>query len=347
MKTVLISGLGLVGSNIAAKLLQNGYRVVGYDIRPTHLFHDPIFKRELEKIEYVEGSVTDFSRYLQVAKEHEVDGIIHTPAAAGGEWQQVVNVNVVGALNALEIGRLLNLRRVLYMSSGSVYGDREDLSPIKDIEPVTPTSYYGLTKYLAELMVNAYRELFDLSAAAVRLSGVFGRGWHAMEFFFQGTIFMALEGERIETFDHYFPYTYVNDVAEALYLLYTKPEKLKYTLYSVSSEKGATWAEIVECIKKEIPQANIQLAKRPTPPPPSPSSLTQKKGWVERPSLIRGPFAMERLKEEFGWTPKYTIVQGVIDLINHIKRLKQEEPEWYAEQVKKFKSLYRAPPIPR
>jgi len=346
MKTVLVSGLGLVGSNIAAKLLENGYRVVGYDIRPTHKTHDPLFQRELEKIEYVEGSVTDFNRYLQVAKEYEVEGIIHTPAMAGGEFSKIVEVNVNGGIYALEIGRLLDLRRVLYISSGSVYGDRMDLSPIKDTEPVDPTSYYGLTKYLAELMVNAYRKVFGLSAAAVRLSGVFGRGWHAHEFFFQGTIFMALEGEKIEVVDHYFPYTYIKDVTEALYLLYTKPDKLEYTLYSVSSEKGARWAEIVECIKNEIAQAKIELIKPKPPPSPSPQP-SGKKMWVDRPSMIRGPFAMERIKEEFGWTPKYTVVEGVRDFINYIKRLKEEAPEWYAEQVKKFRSLYKPPPIPR
>lgn len=343
MKTVLISGLGLVGSNIAAKLLENGFKVVGYDIRPTHKFHDPLFRKELEKIEYVEGSVTDFSRYLQTAKDHEVDGIIHTPAMAMGEWPQVVEVNVNGALNALEIGRLLDLRRVLYISSGSVYGDRRDISPIKDSEPVDPTSYYGLTKYLAELMVGAYNELFGLSAAAVRLSGVFGRGWHANEFFIQGTIFMALEGEKIEVVDHYFPYTYIKDVTEALYILYTKTDKLKYTLYSVSSEKGAWWAEIVESIKSEIPHANIELI-RPKLPPSAPSG---KEKWTNRPSLIRGPFAMERIKEEFRWFPKYTVLEGVRDFIKYIKRLKKEAPEWYVEQVNKFKSFYRSPPIPR
>ncbi|MBS7641412.1 MAG: NAD(P)-dependent oxidoreductase [Candidatus Bathyarchaeia archaeon] len=343
MRRVLVSGLGLVGSNIAAKLLREGYSVVGYDIRPTHKLHDPIFRRELERIEFVEGDVTDFSKYLQVAKDYDVEGIIHTPAAVMENWQETVKVNVIGALNALEIGRLLNLRRVLYISSGSVFGDREDLTPIKDTDPVSPRSYYGLTKCLAEIMVNAYYELFDLSAAAVRLSGVFGRGWHQMEFFIQGTIFLALEGERIQVVDHYFPYTYINDVTEALYLLYTKPGKLKYTLYSVSSEKGATWESIVSCIKKNVPQANIELIK----PKPILMPEVQKREWRGGPSLIRGPFAMERMKEEFGWTPKYTVEEGIEEFIQYIKRLKEEEPEWYAEQVKKFKSLYRPPPIMR
>lgn len=341
MKPVLVSGLGLVGSNIAAKLMQKGYEVVGYDVRPTHKSHDPLFAKELERIKFVQGSVTDFSRYLEVAKEYDVEGIIHTPAAAMGDWPQHVNLNIVATLNALEIARILKLRRLLYISSGSVYGDTKDLTPIKDSDPVTPRSYYGLTKYLAELVVNAYHDLFDVSAAAVRLSGVFGRGWHSMEFFFQGTVFLALEGRKMQVVDHYFPYTYINDVAEALYLLYTKPEKLNYTLYSVSSMEGAKWSEIVECIRRNIPEANIELIT----PKPTPELREPPKGELGGgPSLRRGPFAMERLREEFGWTPKYTVEQGVEDLIRHIKRLKEEEPSWYAEQVKKFTELYRPPP---
>ena len=347
MTTVLVAGIGHVGSHVAIRLLQEGYDVIGYDIKPSYKVDrsgnpfNPLFVRELEGVKFVKGSVIDFQQYLEVAKENDVDGIIHTPFAglgsAGVDWSVARDVNVTGVLNALEITRMLNLRRLIYTSTGSVYGSRKDLTPIKATDRPHPDPrkyYYGLTKYLAEVMLDTYRDLYGVSAATIRLSVVHG-GRERMD----PRIILALEGKKIvfriapsgkERHD-FTPRTHMKDTVSAICLLYTKPTDLKYTLYQVSSVKGITASGVAEALRKYIPQADIEVVAIP------------ESEWLEPEGTRRGPYAMERLLEEFGWRPKYTVQEGIEEDIEYYKELKEKEPAWYNEQVRRIISAYTPP----
>src|SRR5690606_32841577 len=114
---------------------------------------------------------------------HLVTRLVHgaavTSAAARErcEAERIVEVNLVGTLRALTAARRHAVRRVLYLSSGAVYGDnafdRESLDEDADL-PV-PDTLYAITKYAAERSVLRCAGLWGIDVLVARLGSVFGR----------------------------------------------------------------------------------------------------------------------------------------------------------------------------
>src|SRR4030067_3587886 len=132
-KRVMVTGAsGFVGSSILQKLLDEGKNAIGFDVAspPPHLFG---------KATVVKGDILDLSRILHLAKEYNVEGIIHTIAimpSTGSEDMpaQTVRINVEGTMTILEVARLLDLSRVVFCSTVSACGDK-GLVKVKERDP--------------------------------------------------------------------------------------------------------------------------------------------------------------------------------------------------------------------
>ncbi len=173
-KFLVTGGAGFIGSNIARKLLESGDSVRILDDFSTG--REENIRDFVSDIELFEGDIRDRAMVERAMKG--VDYVLHQAALASVQ-RSIDNprasneVNVQGTLNLLEAARKESVKRFVYASSSSVYGDSEELPKREDM-PTNPKSPYAITKLTGEWYCRVYSEIFDLVTVSLRYFNVFG-----------------------------------------------------------------------------------------------------------------------------------------------------------------------------
>ena len=174
MKVVVTGGAGFIGSNICRELLKQGYEVKIID----NLFsgHEKNIEDIKKNIELVNGDIQDLDLLQKEFKN--VDYVLHQAAVASvprsiKDPLTSNNVNITGTLNVLIAARDNNVKRVVYASSSSVYGDQEGTYKIETMQPI-PLSPYATTKLVGEQYMKLFYDLYGLETISLRYFNVFG-----------------------------------------------------------------------------------------------------------------------------------------------------------------------------
>ena len=176
-KILVTGGAGFIGSNICDALIEKGVNVVCLDNFSTgkrknieHLLSNSLFK-------LIEGDIVSLETCINASKD--VDYIIHE--AAWGSVPRSIEMplfyeknNVLGTMNIFEAARLNNVKKVVYASSSSVYGDSSVL-PKKEGEEGKVLSPYALTKWVDEEYARLFYKLYGVKTIGLRYFNVFGR----------------------------------------------------------------------------------------------------------------------------------------------------------------------------
>ncbi len=149
MSILITGGNGLLGSWVSYYLAQEGKDVVSFDVKPRSFDY---LKEYQDHISFQRGDVLDWSSLVGVFQScgDGIEGIIHTPAvmASPRYWDNPYPstlLNVVGALNLLEVARLYKVPKFLYISSGAIYGETKDCPGELTHHP-NPSDLYGASK---------------------------------------------------------------------------------------------------------------------------------------------------------------------------------------------------------
>lgn len=174
MKYLVTGGAGFIGSNIVEELLKRGNEVKVLDNFATGKREN--LKPFEKNIELVEGDIRSFHIVQQAVKG--IDVILHQaalPSVPRSIKDPITSneVNVVGTLNILEAAREHKVRRVVYASSSSVYGDNPELPKHEGMMP-NPLSPYAVSKLAGEKYCNVYSRLYGIETVALRYFNVFG-----------------------------------------------------------------------------------------------------------------------------------------------------------------------------
>jgi nucleoside-diphosphate-sugar epimerase len=208
-------------------------------------------------------------------------------------------------VDMLEASRIFGVRRFIYISSGAVYGVRDDI-PRED-QSMTPGDLYGAAKASAEFFGLQYANEFGLDFRALRVYFAYGPGRYPSELYpLYRSVFGPLEGKTTISLpagaDQSVDFTYLKDIARAVCLLLAA-NKLKHRQYNVCS---GVYRPIPELIRKvaEIAKVDVEISVGP--------------GRI----MPRGPsLDSSRLREELGFVPEYDFDRGV-----------QEYAEWIRSQ---------------
>ncbi len=173
MKILVTGGAGFIGSNIVDEYIRNDHDVVIVDsletgrvsnINPRAKFYkmdirDPrleeIFEKERPQVVNHHAAQMDVRRSVRDPK-YDAD------------------VNVLGAINVLELARKYDVNRVIYSSSGgTVYGEPVYL-PCDEKHPIRPICPYGATKYIFEVYLDMYQSMYGLDFTVFRYPNIYG-----------------------------------------------------------------------------------------------------------------------------------------------------------------------------
>jgi UDP-N-acetylglucosamine 4-epimerase len=176
-KFLVTGGAGFIGSNLVEKILDLGYRVRVLDnfftgrkenLNPFLL--DPGF-------ELIEGDLRNANDCQRSCMG--IDYVLHQ-AALGSVFRSIEDplttneINITGTLNLLIAAREQGVKRFIYASSSSVYGDQKEL-PQKETSPTNPLSPYAVTKLVNELYAQNFYRLYRFPTIGLRYFNVFGK----------------------------------------------------------------------------------------------------------------------------------------------------------------------------
>jgi UDP-glucuronate 4-epimerase len=180
---VLVTGaVGFIGGHACRALLQSQHEVVGLDN------FDPFYDRSIKEaalaelqeekgFSFVEGDIRDESLVPKLLDG--VDVVLHLAARAGvrpsiEDPGLYSSVNVEGTARLLEACRNRGVRRFVFGSSSSVYGDATEAPFREDAPALDPVSPYAATKRAGELLCRVFHHLYGLRIASLRLFTVYG-----------------------------------------------------------------------------------------------------------------------------------------------------------------------------
>lgn len=176
-KFLVTGAAGFIGSNLAEALLKLGYRVKGLDNFSTGKRENIELFLDNPNFEFIEGDIRNLDTCMKACKD--VDYVLHQ--AAWGSVPRSIEmpllyeeINIRGTLNMMEAARQNNVKKFVYASSSSVYGDEPNLPKKEGIEG-NLLSPYALTKRTNEEYGKLYTKLYGLDTYGLRYFNVFGR----------------------------------------------------------------------------------------------------------------------------------------------------------------------------
>ncbi len=264
---LISGGAGFIGSNIVRYLIDNGAKKVRVvDNLETGSFENLEEFQGLSNFDFVEGDISDYDLCLKVTEG--IDYISHQ-AALGSVPRSLINplatnnANVNGFLNIITAARQNRVKRVVYASSSSVYGDSKTL-PKKESEIGMPLNPYAVSKYTDELYAYVSHLNYNQEIIGLRYFNVFGpnqspKGDYAavIPLFING--FLAnkppyINGDGSQTRD----FTFIENAVQAnIKALQTKDERAFGRAFNVAIGERYSLNEMVDFLG-EITKSKVE-----------------------------------------------------------------------------------------
>ena len=286
MTTLVTGGTGFVASNVVRTLAERGHEVVCFDLNPPSALLQEYVKPWASSITFIQGDILkqeDLDELLNKGITKIVHAAVFTgvlPEVEAGRSRSIVDINVMGTTNVLELARQLPIERFLYVSSGSVYG--EDYAPnealVEDTTP-RPQSLYALTKYTSELLTRRYGSLHGFPTVSTRLGTPYGPMERVTDHRANQSVLKAwtgsiVRGEPIEVEDRKVErtFTYVADIAEGIATVLDAPV-LAHDIYNVSGDERTSTEGLLNLLSELEPGLRV-VDVMPTAPQRSTYTLS-------------------------------------------------------------------------
>ncbi len=251
---VIVGGSGFIGSHVTQRLLAAGESVTVFDLVPAD---------GAGRFDFVRGDVFDEAALSKVVEGKDL--IVDLVGLADiGECQRdplrSFRLNVFSLAHVLEAARLGDVRKVVFPSSGAVYGKVEDI-PIDETATPNPSNVYGWHKLMGELSLRSYRQNYGIRYIILRLFNVIGTANAGVIHHY---VTAALAGGPIRGFgrDQLRDFVDADDVANAFYLAATQPEIVDKVI-NIGSGEGVRISEIAELVRQTIPGTRIEFEEKP------------------------------------------------------------------------------------
>ncbi len=304
MKCLVTGGAGFIGSNLAESLVKRGHEVIVLD----NFFLG--IAKNLEKIkkdiELVKGDIRDSELLLKITKG--VDVIFNQAAASSSPMfkenlEDALSVNIDGFVRILNAAKINNIKRVIYASTSSIYGNSKP--PLREDMKLDPVNFYASSKLMNEHLAVLYGVEYGVETVGLRYMSIYGPHEDGKtKYANMATQFLweiregkppIIYGDGNQTRD----FTYVMDVCKMNMLAATAKKKMMGEVFNVGTGKATSLNELVSIINKLLGK-NI------------------------RPKYEDMPFNnyisvqqadISKAKNILGYKPEYTLEKGLSEII--------------------------------
>ena len=175
-RIIVTGGAGFIGSNLARKLSEDYNKVIVIDNLSTGNYDNIQDLEKPGKIDFIKGTITDLNLLQQIFKD--VDYVFHQAAIPSVPRSikypmKSNNVNINGTLNVLIAAKDNRVKKVVYASSSSAYGDTPTLTKKEDMIPY-PLSPYAVSKLAGEYYCQVFTNMYGLPTVSLRYFNVYG-----------------------------------------------------------------------------------------------------------------------------------------------------------------------------
>jgi UDP-glucuronate 4-epimerase len=306
---ILVTGAaGFIGSHVCEHFISLGYPVIGLDN-----FDDfyPVKFKELNlailknsnKFKFYNTDIRNGKSLDEIFSHNKVDVVIHLAAKAGvrpsiDSIEEYYEVNVNGTVCLLESMRENDVRKMLFASSSSIYGNNPKV-PFSETDQVdNPISPYASTKKSGELLCHVYNHLYKFDITCLRFFTVFGprqRPDLAIHKFTR----LIDEGKPIPFFGDGSTsrdYTYIDDIVEGINCAINHLNG--YQLFNLGESNVITLNQLVKTIENSLNKKAL-LNKQPM-----------------QPGDVSKTYAdISKAKSEIGYNPKFNFETGIIEFV--------------------------------
>ena len=332
MKILVTGAAGFIGYHLVKTLIGDNHVVIGLDnindYYSTNLKFDRLNELGIDKsraedfislsgsnlfknFKFVRMNLEDRENLPKLFKDEKFDVVCNLAAQAGVRYsienpETYIDSNIVGFLNILECCRNHNIKKLVYASSSSVYGDNKK-TPFEETDNTDkPISLYAASKKSNELMAHNYSHLFKLNTIGLRFFTVYG-SWGRPDMAYYLFADAITKDKAIKVFnngDLSRDFTHVDDIVIGVksVLLTDSSTKKIYELYNIGNNNPVVLTKFIETIEKYLGKKSI---KKMLPM----QDGDVKKTWA----------SISKITKDYNFQNKVSLDKGIEEFINWYK----------------------------
>lgn len=311
MNKIFVTGAcGFIGSNLVDRLLKEGYKVVGWDNYSTgrieflnNALNNPNFT-------LIEGDNLNVSALSEAMIGCDV--VFHLAANADVRFglnhpSKDLNQNTIATFNVLQAMKEQGIKKIIFSSTGSVYGESITIPTPENASFPIQTSLYGASKVACEALIQAYSEGYGFESYIFRFVSILGERYthgHIFDFYKQlmeHPEYLNVLGDGTQRKS----YLYVQDCVDAMLHVLTLNTETKVNIYNLGTNE---YVQVNDSVRFIIDYLNLN---------PEIKYSGGNKGWIGDNPFI---FLDTSKIRNTGWNPKLTIKQGVISTLTWLQK---------------------------
>ena len=272
---ILITGVaGFIGYSLAKKLLEKkNYKIIGIDNLDNY-YSIAYKKRRLNTIKknknfkFYKVDIKEFKNLSNKIKKHKFDIIFHFAAQAGVRYSNIfptryIDSNIHGFNNLYHALNKKTLRKFIYASSSSIYGEQNKF-PLNETLKPQPKNLYGVSKKINEIMAEFFSMESKMQFIGLRFFTVYGK-WGRPDMF----IFKLFKAFFLKNFfylnnygNHDRDFTYIDDVTEIMERLMKKTIKNKHQIFNICSNNPINIKDTIKLFANNYGKIKIKNVEK-------------------------------------------------------------------------------------
>jgi UDP-glucose 4-epimerase len=318
------------------------HQAVALDASPLDAMAEAYFAPVADRLEFRVGDVTQPETWARLPGDfdHVVHGAAVTPHAftdPDGKRHEperenpvrVLNANIMGTARALDWARgLKNLKRFVYVSTGSVYADavpaqEKEFFPLPEDGYLGPTALYDVSKYSSELIALRFKQIYALDLAIVRLSSVFGpmdrqtpaRGTKNLCNYITNAAALG-RALTVDSDQAVGDYVYAPDVADGICrLLLARRDAVKHDVYNLAQGETSTVRDLADLAAKTAPGFKLEIVT---------AAKAEMQTMPDRRTGKWAAYDISRAAADLGWRPRALAIT-IADYIAWLRNSRQAQ----------------------
>ena len=264
---LFLGGAGFIGSNLIRTLIGRKDDIKVYVLEPSFA---NISRLDGMEVQVFRGTLQDIDFVQSIIEANHIDTIVHLvatiiPGSTFEDYKREYQQVIFPTIELMQYCAQKDIKFVYFSSGGTVYGNRTDMTPFKETDPMAPISYYGWSKQMMENSILYVHRTAGLKYLIVRPSNPYGHGQniHAKQGLIAVALGKILAGEPIVVWgdgSNVRDYIYIDDLCEVLCLLLEKD--VCNTTLNIGSGVGASINDIIQVLR-DVVSEEVQVEYQP------------------------------------------------------------------------------------